>query len=226
MNSAPTLTIKRATIMYEEWKPIFTALACDIMDKMGYREQAMDDGVRPAHDSQQVAGRALTLDAHATTEVSEDPYAQLFKAYDHMQTGDVVVIATNGERRSGLWGGLLSTAARARGVEAVVTDGLVRDVREMNEMGFACFSRGYSPLDSDGRCLPTALNVAIECGGVRIDAGDLILADVEGVVAIPQSIREEVLRRCLEKLEGESTVRRDLEAGDSPRVVFDRYGIL
>ena len=62
--------------------------------------------------------------------------------------------------------------------------------------------------------------------GVRISPGDLILADVEGVVAIPQGISAEVLRLSLEKLEGESTVRRELEAGDSPRVVFDRYGIL
>lgn len=212
--------------MYEEWKPVFTALACDIMDKMGHREQAMDSGVRPAQEGQQVAGRALTLDAHATTEDNEDPYGQIFEAYDHMQPSDVVVIATNGEQRSGLWGGLLSTAAQARSVHAVVTDGLVRDVREMNDMGFVCFSRGYSPLDSHGRCLPTAVNVPIQCGGVSITPGDLILADIEGVVAIPQGIGAQVLRLSLEKLEGESTVRRELEAGDSPRVVFDRYGIL
>ena len=212
--------------MYEEWKPVFTALACDIMDQMGHREQTMDSGVRPAQEGQQIIGRALTLDAQASTEQVDDPYGQIFEAYDLMQSGDVVVIATNGEQRSGLWGGLLSTAARARGVHAVVTDGLVRDVREMNEMGFACFSRGYSPLDSAGRCLPTAVNVQIECGGVRIEPGDLILADAEGVVVIPQSMSAEVLRRSLEKLEGENTVRRELAAGDSPRTVFDRYGIL
>ncbi len=212
--------------MYAEWSSVFTALACDVMDQMGYRDQAMDSGVRPAREWQQIAGRALTLDAHATTEDNEDPYGQIFEAYDHMRVGDVVVIATNGEQRSGLWGGLLSTAAQARGVHTVVTDGLVRDVREMNDMGFACFSRGYSPLDSAGRCLPTAVNVEIQCGGVRIGPGDLILADVEGIVAIPHDISAEVLRRSLEKLEGESTVRRELAAGDSPRVVFDRYGIL
>ena len=159
--------------MYEEWKPVFTALACDVMDKMGYREQAMDSGVRPAQEGQQVAGRALTLDAHATTEDDEDPYGQIFEAYDHMQPGDVVVIATNGEQS-----------------------------------------------------LPSAVNVPIECGCVSISPSDLILADVEGVVAIPQDIGAEVLRRSLEKLEGENTVRRELEAGDSPRVGFDRYGIL
>ena len=53
--------------MNEEWKPIFTALACDIMDQMGLREQAMDSGVRPAQERQQIAGRALTLNAHAST---------------------------------------------------------------------------------------------------------------------------------------------------------------
>ena len=93
-------------------------------------------------------------------------------------------------------------------------------------MGFTCFSRGYSPLDSDGRCLPTAVNVTLECGGVQVNPGDFMLADIEGVVAIPQGILAQVLRRSLEKLEGESTVRRELAAGDSPRAVFDRYGIL
>ena len=212
--------------MHEEWKPIFTALACDIMDKMGYREQAMDDGVRPALPQQQVAGPALTLDAHATTAADDDPYGRIFETYDHMRPGDVVVIATNGEARSGLWGGLLATAARARGVDAVITDGLVRDVREMNTLDFACFSRGYSPLDSAGRCLPTAVNAAIDCGGVRIAPGDFMLADIEGVVAIPQAIQAEVLARAREKLAGENTVRRELAAGAAPRDVFDRYGIL
>ena len=208
------------------WNNIYTALACDIMDGMGFRDQALSHDLRPARDDNWFAGPAVTLDAHENDQPSADPYGKIFEAYDLVSPGDVIVVATNGELKSGLWGELLSTAAAARGVHAMVTDGLVRDIRLMNDMGFNCFSRGYSPLDSAGRCLPTAFNVQIECGGVRVEPGDLILADVEGVVVIPQSMSAEVLRRSLEKLEGENTVRRELAAGDSPRVVFDRYGIL
>jgi regulator of RNase E activity RraA len=212
--------------MHDDWKLIYTALAADIMDQMGHRDQTMDSGIRPALPESGFAGPAVTLNAVADSRPSDDPYGKIFEAYELMSPGDVVVIATNGETKSGLWGELLSTAAAYRGVKSVVTDGLVRDIRQMNDMSFACFSRGYSPLDSAGRCLPDAVDVTISCGGVRIEPRDLILADHEGVVVVPTAIQDEVLRLAQEKLEGENTVRDELAAGASPREVFDKYGIL
>ena len=212
--------------MYEAWKPIYSALATDIMDQLGYRDQGMIPEIRPTHPDAQIVGPALTLDAYANTEPHPDPYGQIFAAYDHASPGDVFVIATNGELRSGLWGELLSTAAKAQGVESVLTDGLVRDVRQMNEMGFNCFCRGYSPLDSAGRIIPEKVNTPIQCGGVAIHPGDFILADYDGVAVIPAAIKDEVFKLSLEKLQGENTVRDELTAGASPREVFDKYGIL
>ena len=135
------------------------------------------------------------------------------------------IIATNGEERSGLWGELLSTAAQARGVESVLTDGLVRDVRQMNAMGYHCFCKGYSPLDSAGRILAKTINQPITCGGVQVHPGDFILADYDGVAVIPAAIKGEVHKKAMEKLAGENVVRDELAAGQSPREVFDRYGI-
>lgn len=212
--------------MYNEWRPIYTALAADIMDALGHREQALDYTVRPAMAGSAFGGPAVTLDAYQNEETHPDPYGKIFAAYDLVNRGDVIVVATNGETRSGLWGELLSTAAVARGVNAVVTDGLVRDIRQMNDMGFHCFSRGYSPLDSAGRIVPTEVQVPITCAGVRIEPGDFILADYDGVVSIPAAILDEVRVKCMEKLEGENTVRDELAAGRSPREVFDQYGIL
>jgi len=212
--------------MYEEWRPIYTALVCDIMDQLGYRDQAMSHYIRPSRPDTWFAGPAVTLDARASHEQEADPYGQIFAAYDRVKKGDVMVLATNGEARSGIWGELLSTAAQARGVEAVVTDGLVRDIRKMDEMGFGCFCRGYSPLDSAGRCVAKGVNVPVRCGGVLVHPGDFVLADFEGVAVIPAAIRDEVFRKSMEKLEGENTVRDELAAGRSPREVFDKYGIL
>ena len=212
--------------MYEKWKPVFTALAADTLDKLGYRDQAMDHDIRPSTADAWFAGPAITLDAYPSADSVPDPYGEIFAAYELMKPGEVVVIATNGEVTSGLWGELLATAAKARGVTSVVTDGLVRDIRQMNEMGCGCFSRGYSPLDSAGRCLPKEVGGAVTCGGVRVERGDLVLADFEGVVAVPAAIADEVHRQSLEKLAGENTVRDELEAGALPREVFDKYGIL
>ncbi len=212
--------------MNSVWKDIYTALACDIMDGLGYREQALSHELRPARDDNWFAGPAVTLDAHVNEEPNDDPYGKIFEAYDLVSAGDVIVVATNGEGKSGLWGELLSTAAAARGVNSVVTDGLVRDIRLMNDMGFNCFCRGYSPLDSAGRIVPQAVQAPVTCGGVQIQPGDLIVGDYDGVAVIPADLTAEVFRLSNEKLEGENTVRDELAAGASPRQVFDKYGIL
>ena len=70
------------------------------------------------------------------------------------------------------------------------------------------------------------MGAVVTCGGVKVSAGDIVLADYEGVVVIPTVIAEEVHRLAVEKLDGENLVREELEAGDPPRDVFDKYGIL
>ncbi|MEW6752268.1 MAG: RraA family protein [Candidatus Latescibacterota bacterium] len=212
--------------MHAEWRAIYTALVCDIMDAMGYRDQAMAHDIRPTRPDTWFAGRALTIDAYQNHENVPDPYGRILDAYDLMHPGDVVVMATNGEVRSGVWGELLATAAAARGVHSIVTDGLVRDVRRMDAMPFNCFCRGYSPLDSAGRCIAEQVNVPVRCGGIAVNPGDLVLADLEGVAVIPAALTGEVFRRAVEKLQGENTVRDELAAGHSPREVVRRYGIL
>ena len=212
--------------MHDKWKPIYTALVCDIMDQLGHRDQAMQHDIRPTRNDTWFAGPAVTLDAFENHEDVEDPYGVIFAAYERMNPGDVVVLATNGEENSGIWGELLSTAAAAQSVHSVVTDGLVRDTRQMNEMGFNCFCRGHSPLDSAGRCIAEQVDVPVKCGGVVVHPGDFVLADYEGVAVIPAAIKDEVFQKAQEKLEGENTVRDELAAGHSPREVFDKYGIL
>ena len=212
--------------MHEEWKPIYTALVCDIMDSLGHRNQAMSYDIRPSHANGWIAGYAVTLDAYENHQAPADPYGKIFAAYDLVKAGDVFVAATNGETKSGLWGELLSTAAKARDVESVVTDGLVRDIRQMNDMGFNCFCKGYSPLDSAGRIIVESVNEPIQCGGVHANPGDFVLGDYDGIAVIPAAIKDKVFKLSMEKLEGENTVRDALAAGRSPREVFDEYGIL
>ncbi|SVC95586.1 uncharacterized protein METZ01_LOCUS348440, partial [marine metagenome] len=76
--------------MHDDWKPIYTALAADIMDQMGLRDQAMDSGIRPALPKSSFAGPAVTLNAVANSSPSDDPYGKIFEAYELMSPGDVV----------------------------------------------------------------------------------------------------------------------------------------
>jgi 4-hydroxy-4-methyl-2-oxoglutarate aldolase len=205
---------------------LHTALLCDVLDSLGHRAAAMDFRIRPAAGGPRLVGRAFTFASFAIDEPEDVPYARLLAGYAGMRPGDVIVLATNGELSSGIWGELLSTAARARGATGAVTDGLTRDVQAIEQMRFPVFSRGTSPLDSAGRQAVRSFGEPVVCGGVEVRPGDLVLGDVMGVVVIPAALGEEAVRLAEEKQRGEDVVRAELERGDDPAAVFARHGIL
>ena len=205
---------------------IHTALVSDVLDAQGHRTGVMDATVGPLGAARKVVGTAFTLSSFAIDEPEPVPYEKLLAAYRHVGPGDVMVIATNGEVRSGMWGELLSIAARARGVLGAVTDGLTRDIEQIDALGFPVFGRGVSPLDSAGRQAVQAFAEPVTCGGVSVEPGDVVVADVMGVVVIPQALADETVRLAEEKNRGERTVREELEQGQDVADVFARHGIL
>jgi regulator of RNase E activity RraA len=138
----------------------------------------------------------------------------------------VLVAAAGGSMKSGIWGELLSTAARNAGCAGAIIDGAVRDVAKMNELGFRVFARGTCPLDSLHRQRVTAVDVAVEIGGVRIAPGDLLFADLDGVVVVPRKIEAEALAKAWEKVTAENRVRDEIRAGSKAGEVFRKYGVL
>jgi regulator of RNase E activity RraA len=107
-----------------------------------------------------------------------------------------------------------------------VTDGGVRDYSEIVSLGFPTFASGLTPYDSLGRMDGKRRNVPITCAGVRVCPGDLVFADVDGVVVVPQEIADEVIAKAWAKVNGESTVRAELKAGASVVETFRKHGIL
>lgn len=203
-----------------------TALISDILDGMGYRQQAMDHTILPLRKDMRVAGRAFTMIASTVYEKRTNHYERLFESYNHMQQSDVIVITTGGSFGAGIWGELLSLGAVARGVKGIVIDGLTRDPVEIASDGFPCFAQGVSPVDSEGRLDITDFGTVISCGGVPVKQGDYIVGDEMGVIVIPQSIGMEIVDQARAKGVGERQVRSDLQAGVSVQDVFNRYGIL
>jgi regulator of RNase E activity RraA len=145
--------------------------------------------------------------------------------YEVIQPGDVIVIES-GDQVSGVWGELLSVAAIARGAAGVVTDGLVRDSDQIEELNFPVFCTGTSPLDSSGRQIAVDLQKQIRCGQMLVNPDDWIVADELGVVVIPNHLIESVIEKAEEKQRGESTVRSELAEGQNISEVFARHGIL
>ncbi len=207
---------------------LFASLLSDVLDSLGYMNQAMPPSIRPLDDASIMVGRARTalfMDVYEVRE-GENPYENEIALIDSLQPGDIAVFSCGKTGRIAPWGELLSTASKVRGAAGALMDGLVRDIRAIRAMGFPVFHGGIGPLDSKGRGKIMAVDVPIECAGVKISPGDLIFGDADGVVVIPQAIEAEVLAAAYEKLKGEKSTLADLQAGISLGAVFAKYGIL
>ena len=207
---------------------LYVAVVSDVLDSLGHTNQAMSSRIRPLDDSLVLAGYARTglyQDIYHVTK-GENPYELEIALIDDLDSDDVPVFACGASGRIAPWGELLSTASRARGAAGCVTDGLTRDIRGIREMRFPVFHGGIGPLDSKGRGKVSQIDVPIVCAGVRIEPGDLIFGDADGVVVIPAAIEQQVLASAFEKVLGEDKTREDLAGGAKLREVFERYGIL
>lgn len=209
-------------------KELTTAVICDILDDFGYRNQAMSGQIKPLDDSYKLVGIAKTMLSYDVYEQPEEPYKTEIAAVDSLREGDVVVVCTNNSCSNGFWGELMATAAIARGARGVILDGAVRDIRQLKELGnqFKVFAVGRNPLDSKGRCLVADFDCPVMCGGVMVNSGDLVFADVDGTVVIPAVIADEVFERALQKIHGENKVREELRKGAFLKEVFEKYQIL
>jgi len=210
----------------EQLSQFFSSVIMDTLDSLGRRVQCMDPRIRPLVPSMRAWGEAVTIRFDAVVEMPQLPYGLEIQAVDGLREGQVLVSQCNSPELSAAWGGLLSTAARARGARGMVTDGGARDYAEIVELGFPTFCRGHTPYDSLGRMDVTEINIAIRCGGIDVRPGDLIFADVDGTVVVPQELSDEVISKAWEKVNGESRVRDALRSGAGVAETFAKYRIL
>ena len=205
---------------------LYTAVVSDVLDRQGLLEQAMSARIRPLEPRMRLVGRAHTVLTADIYQRPQNPYEKEISSVDSLKPGDVMVAATNGSERTCLWGELLSTAARARGAAGALIDGHTRDVARILEMGFPLFCTGFRPVDSSSRSIVVDYDCPVLCGGVIVHPGDVIFADIDGVVVIPRDRLEETVRAALEKVEAENSSRKMLEEGYLLRDVYDRFGVL
>lgn len=206
---------------------LYSGVISDILDQMlGFSDYCMSENIRPAWPSGPMAGRAYPLLFMDTVKLPEEPYGKEIEALDNTPSGAVVVCACHASTRSAVWGELLSTLAIVRGGRGAVVDGLTRDVQRIQEARFPVFALGMKPTDSYGRSVVTGYDLPVECGGIRVNPGDVVFADVDGVVVIPAGKENEVVARALVKAETETKVRQELRQGVPLCEVFARYGVL
>ena len=207
---------------------LYTAVLSDVLDELGFRDQAMPPSIRPLDEELTLAGFARTglYREVFLAAAGENPYELEIALIDDLKPDDVAVFGCCGSRRIAPWGELLSTASRARGASGCVTDGFVRDVRAIRALRFPVFHGGIAPLDSKGRGKVVEIDTPIRCGGVAVAPGDLVFGDADGVIVVPRAVEDEALRRAFAKVAGENTTRDELAAGAKLADVFARHRVL
>jgi regulator of RNase E activity RraA len=228
MNAQTPFHSRQNAPLPQGWETLYAAVLSDALDAVGITDQAMRPNIRPLDDSLKLCGRARTgvYVETGAVEPGINPYELEITIVDDLKPGDVAVFACGGSTRIAPWGGLLSTATRARQAAGCVTDGFVRDVLEVRAMQLPVFHGGIAPLDSKGRGQIQAIDVPVICGGARVSPGDLVFGDADGIVVVPQRVEAEVLRTAFDKVNGEHNSIRELRAGAFLRDVYAKYGVL
>jgi 4-hydroxy-4-methyl-2-oxoglutarate aldolase len=204
---------------------LYVAVVADCLDRVGVRRNLLAPHVRSLYAGARVAGYALTVNV-VDVDVApdrEDWYRGEIAAVDSQQPGDVMVVSTSS---GSYWGELLATASRFRGARGLVGDCYARDTASLIEMGYPTFVAGSLAYDSLGRIDVQGVGVPIECAGVTVHPGDLVIGDDDGVAIIPRGAAEEVVRLAEEKVAGENVMRDRLAEGMPVAEAFRTYGVL
>lgn len=205
---------------------LYSAVICDALDSMGYRNQSPRAQFHAYTGINKLAGyckNTLWVDMY---HKDPNPYDLELQAVDSCNPGDVLVAAASGSLRSGIWGELLSTAARNSGCVGALVHGAIRDTSKMTAMGFPVFASAKCIYDSLNRQRVIDVDIPVEIDGVLFSPGDLVFCDEDGIVVIPRNIEHEVIEKALKKVSSENITRDEIKNGMKATDAYKKYGIL
>ena len=186
-----------------------TSHVSDALDRLGLAGQCL--GLRPLDRLFRLVGRAFTV-RYVPVGVERGSVGDYI---DDLGPGQVVVLDNAGRLDCTVWGDLLTATAHQRGVAGTVIDGVCRDSDRSLELGYPIYCRGTWMRTGKDRVRVDGYDVAVSIGGVRVEPGDVLVGDADGVVAVPAGRAAEVLVAAAEIRDTEDQIRRAVEAGKS-----------
>ena len=177
------------------------------------RQGAMDSGIKPLDSKSQRVGRAVTARCYPGDNLA------LHQAVYAAKAGDVLVLDCRGYTEAGHFGDIMALACQVRGIAGVVIDGSCRDAEDIKALGLPVFVRALNPSGTVKKSLGE-INVPVICGGVRVNPGDIILGDCDGVVVVPQESEDTVFANAQAKYDKEAHIVEQLKAGKTTLEIY------
>lgn len=212
----------------ERYKELYGGAVYDVLESLGYPNQAASHELTPLAPGMRLAGPAFTMKGTVTAERDEATRYRRMKMVCDMMHPCIEVRDRGTPFNVAIYGELTATTARAHGAVGALIDGGTRDCGHLIAMGFPVFARYHSPVEAFGRYAVISCQVPIRIAGeltetVIVNPGDFIFGEADGVLVIPQAITVQVLLEC-ERIKGlENQARQDFARGDDPVEVFQRY---
>jgi 4-hydroxy-4-methyl-2-oxoglutarate aldolase len=211
MSQSNTATVIRDELV-EAFKALDTASVSDAMDKIGI--PAGCHGIKPVVTGVKFAGRAYTVKYRACGVVERGTVGDFL---DDVPAGDVIVIDNGGRTDCTIWGDIMTTLAHHKGIAGTVIDGVCRDVPKIRELGYPIFTRDYYMMTGKDRIEIEAVNVPVTVSQRQVRPGDIVVADDSGVVIVPASKAEDVLKIALEIEHAEQEILKRIAQGKTLR---------
>lgn len=198
-----------------------TSNLSDALDRLGIVLGAVV-GITPRWGRTKIVGRAVTIRMTAAGAVPSGAHLGV-DAISHSAPGDVIVIDNRGDLHNNCWGEILAMGAKLKGVSGVVVDGAVRDVDACEAFDFPVHARGTVPVTARGRIVQESWNVPVRLGNAPVRPGDVIVADINGVVVIPIERLAEVVASAEDIMAKENAMVAALQSGESMQDVDRRF---
>ncbi len=194
-----------------------TAVFADVQ----YRTGVMDSAIKPAFRAK-ITGQAVTV------QLSKGDLVDPLKALEMGQPGDVIVVDAGGDTNTSVCGGLMGGLAKNRGIRGMIIDGAGRDTDELEDIGWPIWTRAITPRGThtmfSGRKEELSINVPIQCGGVVVNPGDFIVADLMGVTVVPIMKAAQIVADAREQIKREEKTRAWVSQGKTVDDLLAEFG--
>ena len=205
------------------FEKLYTGAVSDVLREFCLLDQALPGYLRPLNDDHTVAGIAFTVKSAPHVQISGEMTFRT-EMLETMGEDTFVMWDTSGDEKATLWGGVMTATALGKGVKAACIDGGIRDTHQIKAKNFPVYYKYRIPNGSLGRCLITHYQVPIKIGDVVVKPGDVILADIDGVLCIPRDLAYAALVRAEEIQANETRIFSWVAEGQTVRQITDQGG--